>query len=219
MTSSAIQSKPGNWFDKKGAGRFSRIAEEIFAPIYPVLAEYICRETGVSAGACVDVGAGPGHLGLALAGQHPDLQVILYDASADMLELARENSHSGGFAERVRVQCGPAERLPFDDQSVQLVVSRGSIFFWDDQVQGINEIYRILALGGCACVGGGFGGAALLAEVQRKMDALDPSWNQKREERMGAQGASHFHRVMEASAVPDYQISKTEAGLWIHFRK
>jgi hypothetical protein len=38
-----------------------------------------------------------------------------------------------------------------------LVVSRGSLWFWDDQVKGPQEIYRVLKPGGVAFVGGGLG--------------------------------------------------------------
>lgn len=219
MTSSGIQNKPARPFDKEGAANFSRIAENIFAPIYPVLADQIIRDTGITAGRCVDVGAGPGHLGLALAEQNPELSVVLCDASNDMLALARANAGSCGWNERVRVEFGLAECLPFEDESVQLVVSRGSIFFWNNQAQGLDEIYRILAPGGCAWIGGGFGTAALQAQVQESMKVVAPNWEKTRQKRLEAQGQLHFEQLMKTTRVPEYEISKTEAGLWIRFRK
>lgn len=47
--------------------------------------------------------------------------------------------------------------MPFPDNSVDLVVSRGSIFFWDDPVKGLQEVYRALRPGGKAMIGGGAG--------------------------------------------------------------
>lgn len=219
MTSSPMLNNTDIRFDKKRSAQFSRIAEEIFAPVYPVLADYVRRETGIRSGVCVDLGAGPGHLGLALAAQNPVMQVVLCDASEDMLELARSNGRSSGSADRVRVEFGSAEQLPFLDASIRLVVSRGSIFFWDDQVQGMNEIYRILAPGGQACIGGGFGNAALQAQIQAAMQSVDSNWETRRRERLEAQGLRHFETMMKKTRVPDYQIKKTEAGLWICFEK
>ena len=163
MTSSNNPAAP---FGKKKSAEFARIAADIFAPVYPVLAMDICSQTGIVSGTCVDIGAGPGHLGLALSEQNPALGVVLYDASADMLELARENIRSHCLMGRVEARQGPAENLPFEDGSVRLVVSRGSIFFWDDQVQGINEIYRVLEAGGGAYIGGGFCDAALQRKIR-----------------------------------------------------
>jgi SAM-dependent methyltransferase len=41
--------------------------------------------------------------------------------------------------------------------SVDFLVSRESIFFWDDPVKGLKEIRRVLRPGGTACIGGGAG--------------------------------------------------------------
>jgi ubiquinone/menaquinone biosynthesis C-methylase UbiE len=214
-----MPNKSAGRFEKQGAGAFARIAEDVFAPIYPVIAEQIVRHTGITAGACIDIGAGPGHLGLALAATNPRLQVILYDASADMLNLARKNSFVRKLTHRVSVQTGQAEELPFLDNSVQLAVSRGSIFFWDDQVRGINEIYRVIAPKGCAYIGGGFGNVDLKRKIQQTMAQRNPDWDAKRKARLSAQGERHFESVMERSDVNDYNILRSEAGLWISFSK
>ena len=57
---------PGR-FDREGAEHMDRIAKTVFAPVYPVLAEQILIRCGFSRGRCLDVGSGPGSLGIALA--------------------------------------------------------------------------------------------------------------------------------------------------------
>jgi hypothetical protein len=49
-------------FDPKGAKEFSGIANEIFAPIYPVIAEQIIKRCNVLEGMCIDVGTGASNL-------------------------------------------------------------------------------------------------------------------------------------------------------------
>ena len=206
-------------FTDKKAKYFGEIAEEIFAPIYPVIADNIYGQTDITSGRCIDIGAGPGHLGLAIGARNPHLQVVLYDPSEDMLTLAKENSLSVDFSHRITLQRGSAEQLPFSDNSTQLIVSRGSIFFWEDQIKALNEIYRVLAPNGCACIGGGFGNDELLRKVQEKMQVKDPDWDKKRKERIGSQGVEHFTDKLKKSIIIDYTISQERAGLWIFFKK
>ncbi len=61
-----------------------------------------------------------------------------------------------GLTGRVRGVEGDAQNLPFRSNFADLVVSRGSVFFWPDQLAGVMEAYRILKPGGVAFLGGGF---------------------------------------------------------------
>ena len=65
-------------------------------------------------------------------------------------------AEEAGLADRVRGVQGDAQDMLFRDGFADLVVSRGSIFFWPDPDAGIRESYRILKPGGVAFVGGGF---------------------------------------------------------------
>ena len=79
---------------------------------------------------------------------------------------------------------GQAEQITFADNSIDLVVSRGSVFFWEDMEKGISEVYRVLRPGGWAYIGGGFGTKEILDEVLI-LRANDEEWCEKRKERMG----------------------------------
>lgn len=104
----------------------------------------------------VDLGAGRGQLTIPLieAAENP---VVMLDpdeeAMAQGLRIAREK----GLEDRLFAVVGVAESLPFLDNSVDLLVSRGSIFFWDDPVKGLQEVYRVLRPGAPAYIGGGAG--------------------------------------------------------------
>jgi len=69
---------------------FDKIAREVFAPAYPLIARQIQERTGINEGVCVDVGCGGGYLGLALA-QITRLQVWLLDILPGMLKICQEN--------------------------------------------------------------------------------------------------------------------------------
>jgi len=198
---------------------FHQTSKDILAPVYPVIAEMILKETGIRRGVCIDIGAGPGNLGLALAEQAPDLKVILFDLLEEMLEKAKENCAVRNLEQRIRLCRGNVEELPFEDDSADLIVSRGSVFFWEDQLRAINEIYRVLKPGGCAFIGGGFGNEALLAQIIPKMIEKNPDWDRDRKKRVGEEGYLHFTKMMKETKVPRYEINRKQAGLWIIFRK
>lgn len=116
--------------------------------------------TGIRRGVCIDLGGGPGMLGICLA-KASDLQVVIVDPLPECVELAYGNIAEHKLSQRVSAQVGQAEVLDFSDSSVDLVASRGSIFFWENPLQGLSEIYRVLRPGAWAYVGGGFGSNAL----------------------------------------------------------
>jgi ubiquinone/menaquinone biosynthesis C-methylase UbiE len=219
MTYSNTQSDSETHFNNAGAKRFGKIASEIFAPIYPVIAKNISKQTSITSGLCIDIGCGPGNLGLSLAALHAKLQVVLLDPSVDMLTLARANCMAANLTERVSLQQGCAESLPFKSNSAQLIISRGSIFFWLDQVQALNEVYRVLAPGGQAYIGGGFGNVQLLEQIKQQMHELHPEWDNIRQKRMGQQSTQHFAALLEQSIINDHEVKQKEAGIWMHIKK
>lgn len=124
---------------------------------YPFVAEDILRLCNPDDdGVWVDLGCGGGPVALALA-ERCRAQMILVDPNDEALATARESAAARGFGDRIRTMRGRAEALPLADRSVDLVVSRGSIYFWDDQPKGLSEVYRVLREGGQAMIGGGLG--------------------------------------------------------------
>ncbi|MFA7149069.1 MAG: class I SAM-dependent methyltransferase [Syntrophomonadaceae bacterium] len=200
------------------AAEFDRMAREVFAPVYPVLAEQIISRIGISKGVCLDIGCGGGYLGLALA-RISELETILFDESQDMLNLAQGYIGEGRLQSRVRTLRGDVHEIPLPDKSVNLVVSRGSMFFWENRVQAFREIYRVLAIGGAAMIGGGFGNAELLREIEIKMLKEDPEWKEKRQQRIGQSKVEEYRHELEQAGISSFEITRDEAGLWIIISK
>ena len=145
---------------------YDAIAEGVFAPVFPTIARFMVERTGVRTGRLLDVGCGGGHMGLAVMELGDYAEAVFCDISPRALELAAERIESRGLSGRARTVQGDVHRLPFDDESFDLVVSRGSMPFWDDQLLAFRELYRVLAPGGRAYVGGGLGSAENRARVQ-----------------------------------------------------
>ena len=198
------------------AESFDRIAREVFAPAYPLIARQIRERTGINEGVCVDVGCGGGYLGLALA-QITRLQVYLLDISPEMVKISQENLKAWNLASRVKAIQGDVHALPFPDSSINLVVSRGSMFFWEDLARAYGEIHRVLVPGGMAYIGGGFGSRELKEKIWQEMIRRNPDWPccvKKRWERL-----EEFREKLGEAGIRDYEILQEEAGLWILIKK
>jgi ubiquinone/menaquinone biosynthesis C-methylase UbiE len=110
-------------------------------------------------GEAADIGCGPGQLVIELARQAPNLHITGVDLAAEMLGQAQENAARAGIGRRAMFRLGDANRLPFDEGSLDLVVSTLSLHHWADPAAVLNEVQRVLAPGG----------AFLIADLRRDM--------------------------------------------------
>lgn len=203
---------------KKGAGNMDEIAKTIFAPIYPVIARNIIDRFGITSGICVDIGSGPASLAIAVA-ERTDLAVIALDYSDEMHEAALRNITDAGLADRIELLCGDVHAIPLPDDHADLIISRGSMFFWDDIHTAFREIYRILKPGGKTYIGGGFGSAELFASVSAEMIAKFPEWEEKNKRHMSPENVARYRTMLEEIGVPHYEIIRDGEGFWIVIAK
>jgi ubiquinone/menaquinone biosynthesis C-methylase UbiE len=150
--------------------------------MYATIASQIVQRTGVKSGNAIDLGGGPGMLGMALA-KMTDLNVTVVDMLQTCVSVAEENIRSQSLQNRMTARRGVADDLAEPDVTIDLVASRGSIFFWQDQKKGLSEVYRELKPGGGAYIGGGFGSSELLRKVEEARSD-NPEWSERRRERI-----------------------------------
>jgi len=98
-------------------------------------------------GRVLDIGTGPGWLLLALRRSLPEADLVGVDISAAMVSLAKGNLTRAGCAGGVEVTQAGADALPFPDESIDVVVSTGSLHHWKNPVAGLNEVHRVLKPG------------------------------------------------------------------------
>ncbi|HEY4455795.1 MAG TPA: methyltransferase domain-containing protein [Pseudonocardiaceae bacterium] len=92
--------------------------------------------------AILDVGCGTGSLLRQAAERFPYATRTGVDPAERMIAVATEADPSA------RLIVAPAERLPFNDNEFDLVVSTNSFHNWPDHRAGITEIGRVLRPGG-----------------------------------------------------------------------
>ena len=205
-------------FDAEQARKYAAFAAEVFAPIYPVIARQIDGRCGVREGLCIDIGAGPAHLAMALA-KITSLALCAMDFSPAILAIARENIAEEGLAERVSPIAGDVHRMPFRDNSVSLIVSRGSMRFWRSRPAALREMRRVLRSGGKGYVGGGAGNGELSEEIGRRMAKWDPEWCRRPFKKSGGKDAAVWSHIMEKAGFSRYEIINDDSGFWVSFEK
>jgi len=171
---------------------------------YITVAEDILRLCRPRHGVWVDLGAGAGGLGLALAATS-SATLVLIDPNAAALAEALRAAGRRGLQQRVVAVVSPAEAMPLADVSVDLVVSRGSIFFWRDPAAGVREAYRILRRGGKAMVGGGLGSGYPVGAREEFV--------RRREEGVLKEGPEAVRRFQEVRRPETFRQWAVEAGL------
>ena len=203
------------------AEKFDRLAKTVFAPVYPVIAEQILETTGVREGCCLDVGCGPGDLGFALL-QQTDLAVGFVDASADMVKLVSDTIESRHLQHRCHAVCSSVSEVEVAPNSVDLIVSRGSVFFWEQPEQSFSLLYQTLKPGGWMYIGGGFGNQQLLDQVIADFKARGEvdSFLARIERNLGDTSRLRLSDVLKNVGINHYSVRHSDAiGLWFVVQK
>jgi len=224
-------SEPG---DKPRAGSGGGRSDSGALPdYYPFVAEDILRLCSPDdAGVWVDLGCGGGPVALALS-ERCRAHIILVDPNDEALATARESAAERGCSDRIRAMRGRAEELPLADQSVDLVVSRGSIYFWDDQPQGLSEVYRVLREGGQAMIGGGMGRDypqwARQEFIKRRHEGVRSKGRKAYERFLWLRDPETFAAWADEAGLPEFEVvgeggkppedARAGLGIWLRFQR
>jgi len=98
----------------------------------------------IERGNLVDLGSGTGYLAIEIAKLAPSLKVYGIDLSPAMVQIARKHART---TKNVQFEHCNAAELPFKDNSIDFIVSTGSLHHWKQPVKVFNECYRVLKKG------------------------------------------------------------------------
>ena len=105
-------------------------------------------KSGITKGIALEIGPGPGYLGLEWLKKSQRTTLTGLDISADMISIAERNAEEYGLSERVKYLQGSGEKMPFNDEKFDAVFTNGSLHEWSDPENTFNEIWRVLKKGG-----------------------------------------------------------------------
>lgn len=198
---------------------YDRRALGMDSPMYAYYALKIRDKTGIIKGVCVDAGSGGGYLGLALAGI-TDLDFIFLDQSEKMIERADLNIKNAGLQKRAQTLHADVHKIPLENESVDLVISRGSIPFWNDPLTALEEMYRILAPGGKIFAGTGRGTPEVQKQVEAKREEMGEKpydWNKNHHHRRGMR--CDYDGIKSGINITNFLLNRGEDGTWIQMWK
>ena len=104
-------------------------------------------QSGIATGTVLEVGPGPGYLGLEWLKHTEGTQLAGLDISSDMIAVAQRNAAEYGLTARTQYVESKDARLPFDDDNFDAAFSNGSLHEWSDVPRMLSEIWRVLKPG------------------------------------------------------------------------
>lgn len=105
-------------------------------------------KSGIQEGIALEIGPGPGYLGLEWLKKTEKTILRGVEISSEMIKIAERNAKEYGFDKRVTYTQGNAEQIPFKDNTFDGVFSNGSLHEWAQPESIFNEICRVLKPGG-----------------------------------------------------------------------
>lgn len=96
----------------------------------------------------LDVGCGPGTITVGLAATVAPGEVVGIDASEDVLRVARANASAADAPKSLSFQEGDVYRLPFEDDSFDVVHAHQVLQHLGDPVAALQEMRRVCRSGG-----------------------------------------------------------------------
>jgi SAM-dependent methyltransferase len=136
-----------------GSEAYNRVLAPILARVNRRVAEDATREMSIRrrtrGSVILDIGCGPGDLVVAVSRRLRESRIIGMDLSPSMLLWAGRHATTDG---RVKFIVGDAADLPFDDASVDLIISTLSLHHWAEPADAFAEMARILSPGGVALI-------------------------------------------------------------------
>jgi ubiquinone/menaquinone biosynthesis C-methylase UbiE len=142
------------------------------------LAHWRAQAREVTAGlpdgaAVLEVAPGPGYFSIELS-RPGCFSVSSLEISRTFVDIATQNARDAGVA--VLVRQGDASRMPFPDGSFDLVVCQAAFKNFSRPQAAVNEMYRVLRVGGTAWIED-MRHEASDAAIRSEVDAMQLSWS------------------------------------------
>ncbi|MDC7126557.1 MAG: class I SAM-dependent methyltransferase [Spirochaetales bacterium] len=105
-------------------------------------------KNGLNNGIAIEIGPGPGYLGLEWLKATKNTKLVGIEISKAMIQQAEKNRNEYNLTTRAEYKEGNAMSCPFEENTFDNAFSNGSLHEWENPLLVLSEIYRVLKPGG-----------------------------------------------------------------------
>jgi len=142
--------------------------EGFLSPGGPEEVDLIVRGLDLQDKAILDVGSGLGGPSIRLVAQHDAGRVVGIDLEPLNVERANNYAAKAGVSERLTFQAVDGSKLPFEDESFDIIFSKDAITEAPNKEDIFLESYRVLRSGGQVAMSDWFRGSAAYTPEMRE---------------------------------------------------
>lgn len=169
---------------------------------------------GITKGDLLEIGSGPGYVGLELKSRVPISSLTGLEISPAMIKIAQKNALE--YHENVNYVLGSGEKIHFPNCSFDGVFSNGSLHEWEHPIDTFNEIFRVLKNGGRFCI------TDLRRDVSKIKYMLIRSTTKPKEMRSGLKSSlkaaytkNEIEKLLNDSSLSDAEVINDFFGLTV----
>ncbi len=193
---------------------YENIANNIIKKIYPYLItdlkNYYTKSFDNKI--IVELGTGPGHILEELL-KEKFKYIYGIDISLEMLLRAKKRNNNN---KRLQLINANVENIPLKEKSIDLIISRGSVFFWKNLDKAFREIYRVLKKDGFLLIGGGYGISTPDNIVEEIINNFKKNISKNDKPKLDIDKTI---KIMESIGGKTEVIAKPKHGFWITWKK
>ncbi len=187
----------------------------LWEPIRPFLARQIEELYGRRDGHILEIGPFSGLI-FTLAQKNIGQSFSIAAFPQATIPLYRQEARKLGLEDRIRIIESDSSLINIADDSVDLAIFRGALFFPGLVQVDFGAIYRALRAGGIAFIGGGFGKltpAEVISQIAKRSEQLNSAMGRVRVTIESVQDQVRSSHLEEKCKIT------TDGGLWVVMKK